>query len=195
MCLFLGILGLAIRVATVGFAAAGSAGANPEDRADSLDTSGMYSVMRHPYLFGTLLMWFGIAAFPRKWWLPALTIAAFWVYYEGLMAAEEQALRRKFGRGYVDWAVVTPRFLPRPSLWKRPQVAFSLGRVLRREHTALLALVTCLTFLEVIADLNITSHIGLDPVWGCLFGSTAVVYAMLSVLKQRRHASSSAASP
>jgi protein-S-isoprenylcysteine O-methyltransferase Ste14 len=181
VCLFLGLLGLAVRVVTVGFDAPGTA-----QRADASPTAtGMYAVMQHPYYFGTLLMWFGIAAFPRKWWLVAPTIAAFWLYYEARIRAEEQEQRRRLGFAYPGWAAATPRLWPRLSLWKRPRTGFDLGRVLGQEHTALFGLVATLTFLEIIADLNITSHITIDPLWGGLFASTTLVYASLSILKQR----------
>ena len=188
VCLFLGLLGLAVRVATVGFVARDTSVRNSHARAaESLDTTGMYSLMRHPMFFGNLLMWLGIAAFPRMLWPPLLAIVAFWFYYERVMSAEEESLRRMFGQSHVDWAAVTPRLLPRFSRWKRPQGNFAWGRALRREPTTLFAFVSCLTLLEIAGELNLTSRITIDLEWGSLFGATAVFYATLAVLKQRRH--------
>jgi protein-S-isoprenylcysteine O-methyltransferase Ste14 len=181
VCLLLGVLGLGVRAMTAGFAT--DAATNPDD---TLEATGTYSVMRHPYHLGTLLLWIAVALFPRTWWLPPLAAAAFWLYYERALAAEEQALRRRFGRDYLVWAAVTPRFLPRLSRWKRPRGRFDLGRVLRREPTALFVLVACFTGLEVLGELNIKSHLAIDLEWTGLFASTAIVYATLAVLGQRR---------
>jgi predicted ATP-grasp superfamily ATP-dependent carboligase/protein-S-isoprenylcysteine O-methyltransferase Ste14 len=185
VCLLLGLLGLALRVATVGFsardAAAGDAGAAP-----ALDTTGMYSVMQHPDRFGTLLMWLAVALFPRRWWLPELAIVAFWLHSAPVLRAEERALRRRFGMDYVAWAAQTPRFLPRWSRWQRPRAGFSFDRVLRGEPTALFVLVSCFTFLETVGELNITRHFEVDVEWAGIFAATVVAYATLFVLRQRR---------
>jgi predicted ATP-grasp superfamily ATP-dependent carboligase/protein-S-isoprenylcysteine O-methyltransferase Ste14 len=186
VCLLVGLVGLAVRAATVGLAAHDTFERNANARAaESLDPTGTYSVMRHPLYFGTLLMWLGISAFPRTWWPPALAIVAFWLYYGRIMHAEDEARRRRFGRSYGAWAAVTPAFLPRLSLWRRPRGEFALRRVLRSEPKALFALVACLTLLELIGEVNITSHVTIDAEWASLFTTTAVAYATLSVVKQR----------
>ena len=188
VCLLLGLLGLAVRIATVGFAAPDASEPNPRQRVtESLVRTGTHSLMRHPMHFGNLLMWLGIAAFPRTLWPPLLAIFAFWLCYEPVMSAEESTLRRRFGRSYTEWAAVTPRLLPRFSNWKRPQGNFALGRVLQSEPRNLFAFVTGMTLLEVAGELNLTSRITIDIEWGSIFAATAVVYATLSFFKQRRH--------
>jgi protein-S-isoprenylcysteine O-methyltransferase Ste14 len=177
VCLLVGLLGVGIRAASEGFEARGG---------EALRTTGLYSIMRHPRNFGTLLLWLGIAMFPRMPWIPVLAIIAFWIYYEPRMTAEDQKLRRRFPRSYASWAAVTPMFLPRFGLWKRPHGSFAFVGALRREHTVLFVFVTALTVLEVAGDLNITSHFGLDREWGGLFGANAAMYATLSVLNLRR---------
>jgi hypothetical protein len=103
------------------------------------------------------------------------------------MRTEEESQRHVAGRVYADWAAVTPRLLPRLSLWKRPQTAFMLGRALStREHQMFFAFVTCLTFLEIVADLNVKHRLGIDPLWGGLFGTSGVACASLTLIVQRR---------
>ena len=104
------------------------------------------------------------------------------------MLAEERALHEKYGAEYTNWAATTPKFLPRLSFWRPPLESFALGRVLRREHTALLTLVTGLTCLEIAGDWSITSHISIDLEWVSLFTTTVLAYGLLFILKQRRYA-------
>ena len=115
-----------------------------------------------------------------------LASLAFWLYSERSMFAEESFLRRRFGQSYERWAAVTPAFVPRLSLWRRPQESFSLSRALRREPLGLLALVAGLTVLEIAGELNLERRLVIEPVWGGLFAATAIVCTTLSVLAQRR---------
>ena len=185
-CLLLSLLGLGVRVATVGFVPRGTSGPNTRRLvADSLNTTGTYSVVRHPLYVGNYLMWLGVAAFPRAWWSPLLASLAFWLYYERIMFAEEAFLSRKFGTTYTRWAATTPAFIPRAALWQPPTCPLSVRAVLRREYPGLFALVACFTVLEVVGDFAYTGRLALDPVWGVAFAATAVLCGVLRALKHR----------
>ena len=115
---FLGIslLGEAVRIITVGFAPRGTSGRNTAagQVADELNNSGIYSVVRHPLYIGNFLMWLGPVLFLRSLMAVVFFILVYWLYYERIMFAEEQFLRRKFGEIYDKWSenvkAVIPRF-------------------------------------------------------------------------------------
>jgi protein-S-isoprenylcysteine O-methyltransferase Ste14 len=186
VCLLLALSGLALRIGTVGFAPRDTSGRTTGgQQAESLNTSGLYSVVRHPLYLGNYLMWLGVALFPRSWWAPVIVSLVFWLYYERIMFAEEEFLRRKFGPLYTSWAAITPAFLPRPTLWRRPGVRFSLLTVLRREHSSLLALMASLTALEVASDYAYTGRLIMDPVWGTALGVTLLLCLAVRTVKHR----------
>jgi protein-S-isoprenylcysteine O-methyltransferase Ste14 len=186
VCLLLALIGLALRIGTVGFAPRDTSGRNTGgQQAGSLTTSGLYSVVRHPLYLGNYLMWLGVALFPRSWWAPVIVSLVFWLYYERIMFAEEEFLRRKFGPLYTSWAAITPAFLPRPTLWRRPGVQFCLLTVLRREHSSLLALMASLTALEVASDYAYTGRLTVDPVWGTALAVTLVLCLAVRAVKHR----------
>jgi protein-S-isoprenylcysteine O-methyltransferase Ste14 len=186
VALLVGLLGLGLRVATVGFVPRDTSGRNTgAPQAESLNTSGLYSVVRHPIYLGNYLMWLGVALFPRSWWAPVIVSLVFWLYYERIMFAEEEFLRRKFGALYTSWAATTPAFLPRLAGWRRPDVSFCLLTVLRREHSSLLALIASLTALEIATDHAYTGRLVIDPVWGTVFGVTLVLCLGVRVVKHR----------
>lgn len=186
VCLLLGLIGLALRIATVGFVPRDTSGRNSGGQlAGSLNTRGFYSVVRHPLYLGNYLMWLGVALFPRSWWAPVIVSLVFWLYYERIMFAEEEFLRRKFGPLYVSWAAITPAFLPRLTLWRRPGVRFCLLTVLRREHSSLLALTASLTVLETANDYAYTGRLILDPVWGTALSVTLVLCLAVRAVKHR----------
>jgi protein-S-isoprenylcysteine O-methyltransferase Ste14 len=184
-CLLLSLLGLGVRAATVGFVPGGTSGRSGALGAASLNTTGMYSVVRHPLYLGNFLMWLGVAAFPRVWWSPVIVTLAFWLYYERIMFAEEEFLRHTFGATFTRWAAMTPAFIPRVALWQRPTYPFSPRTVLRREYPGLLAVVACFTALELVGDLAHTGRLVLDPVWTVVFAATAVLCGGLRAIKHR----------
>ncbi|MCD4650512.1 MAG: isoprenylcysteine carboxylmethyltransferase family protein, partial [Candidatus Cloacimonetes bacterium] len=109
----IGVLGLVVRIATVGFVPARTSGRNTMRQvADELNTTGIYSIVRHPLYIGNYLMWLGIILYTQSWWLTLTFTVLYMLYYERIMIAEESYLIEKFGQAYPDWAAVTPAFLP-----------------------------------------------------------------------------------
>lgn len=185
ICYTLSLFGLAIRVMTVGFVPRDTSGRNTSGQvAVRLNTSGMYSLMRHPLYFGNFWMWFGASLFPRVWWSPVLVSVFFLVVYERIMFAEERFLSEKFGDQYLEWSSRTSAFWPRLKTWRPPEYPFSLRAVLRRENSSLLAVTTVFFVLEVVSTVVVERHFELDPVWTAIFGIALGVYAALKVLKK-----------
>jgi protein-S-isoprenylcysteine O-methyltransferase Ste14 len=185
-CLGIGLVGLAIRALTVGFTPEGTSGRNTAGQvAASLNTRGMYAMVRHPLYLGNYLMWLGPALFPRVWWVPVLLTFVFWLYYERIMFAEEEFLRRSFGAEYEEWAARTPAFLPRHIRWVAPKLPFSTRNVLRREYSGFFGLIATFAVLEVISDYIATGGFEWDPVWAGIFGTSLVIYLVLRTLKHQ----------
>src|SRR5690349_5318517 len=149
-CLAVAMLGVVVRGIAIGSAPAGTSGRNTAEGqvASTVNTTGMYSVVRHPLYLGNFLNWMGVALFPRSGWLAVVIALAFWLYYERIMFAEEEFLRGKFGDAYERWAAETPAFLPDPRRWRAPTLPFSGRNVLKREYSAVFGVVACLTALD-----------------------------------------------
>ena len=186
LCVAVALGGLAVRVATVGYVPRDTSGRNTgRPQAESLNTGGLYSVVRHPLYLGNYLMWLGVALFARAWWAPVIVSLVFWLYYERIMFAEEEFLRRRFDAEYESWAASTPAFLPRLGLWRPAGARFSLLTVLRREHSSLLALIASLTALEVARVHASTGRLSLDPIWGTALAATLALCLAVRTLKHR----------
>ena len=97
--LVVGLLGLVIRIVTVGYTPKNTSGRNTAEGqvAESINTRGMYSLVRHPLYLGNFLMWLAPALLTGHVWFILVFILAFWLYYERIMFAEEQFLFGKFG--------------------------------------------------------------------------------------------------
>lgn len=183
VCLLVAFLGVAVRALTIGFTASHTSGRNTEGQvADSLNTTGMYSIVRNPLYLGNFLMILGVVLFLRIWWIPMLYAALFALYYERIIFAEEMFLRNKFGRDYLVWASKTPAFFPKLALWTYPAAPFSWKKVVRREYHGIMGLVMFLFLLEVASDLAVGEGFEIDLLWRYLLGFTCAGYIAVRVL-------------
>jgi protein-S-isoprenylcysteine O-methyltransferase Ste14 len=184
-CFVISLIGLAIRAYTVGHAAPGTSGrGRAELVADTLNTTGAYSLVRHPLYLGNFIGWLGPALVPRNGWLAAVLGLAFCLYYERIMFAEEAFLRGRHGQAFLDWAARTPAFLPDPRRWSRPAAAFNLRVVLRREYSGLLQLVFVFAGLNA-AQWWVSYQVWrLDPFWAAALVAGTLLTATLRLLRR-----------
>lgn len=140
ICLAVCVFGLLIRVYTVGHTPKNTSGRNTSEGqvADEVNTTGIYSVVRHPLYVGNYFMWLGIGMLTMDLWFNVAFTFMYWVYYERIMYAEEQFLRKKFGRVYTDWAASVPAFIPSFKNFKKPKLHFSWKKVFYKEKAGIL---------------------------------------------------------
>jgi protein-S-isoprenylcysteine O-methyltransferase Ste14 len=186
LCLGVSLGGLLLRCVAIGYAAPNTSGRNmAAQKAESLNTTGPYSVLRHPLYVGNFFMFLGTVAFTRVGWLVGFSIPCFWLYYERMMFAEEEFLRRRFGEGFVAWAQQTPAIVPRLSRWRRPEGSFTWRTVVRGEYRSLFALVAVFTFLELVHNAWADARPLLDSGWLVFFGCGAAAYLALRLVVKR----------
>lgn len=136
ICLGITLLGFFIRVYTVGHTPANTSGRNVNGQlAEVVNQTGIYSLVRHPLYVGNFFLGLGMAFLPQNLWFVASYVLFYWVYYEKIMFAEEQFLRKKFGEVYVNWASKTPAFVLSFKNWAKPAMPFSIKKVLKKEKT------------------------------------------------------------
>ncbi len=153
-CLSISLLGLVIRMLTVGYTPSNTSGRNTcEQVADSLNTTGMYSMVRHPLYLGNFFMWLGPALLTGHFWFIISFCFFYWLYYERIMFAEEQFLKRKFGAIYTAWANVLPAFIPDFRKYKSPDLAFSWKKVLKKEKNGLFATFIVFVIFDICGNL------------------------------------------
>jgi protein-S-isoprenylcysteine O-methyltransferase Ste14 len=184
-CLFVSVIGLGIRIYTVGHTPKNTSGRNTEDQlADELNTTGIYSMVRHPLYLGNFLMWLGVALLTENLWFAGLFIFLYWVYYERIMFAEEHFLRHKFRTVYLEWAKVTPAFIPSFRRRIPPKLPFSWKKVLKKEKNGLFAMFLVFFLFRCIGNfINGQAIVRTD--W--LFYATLfsiILYLILKILKR-----------
>jgi len=184
-CMILAFAGLALRMLTVGCVPRGTSGRNTRRQvAEALNTTGMYSIVRNPLYLGNFIIWSGLALFARIWWLSLIIALVFWIYYERIIFAEEEFLREKYGRLYLEWAEKTPAFIPRFSQWRSPAHPFSPRTAFKREYSGFLAIIATFTLMEIVGDYFVEGVWEFDTMWRIIAFSGMFIYLVLRILKK-----------
>lgn len=184
-CLLVAVAGLALRAYVVGHTPKDTSGRNArEQRAASLNTSGLYSVVRHPLYVGNFLIYLGTVVFTHDPWPASVCLLVFWLYYERIMAAEERFLRARFGAQFEEWAQVTPAFVPKPRLWRHPDLPFSLRNVLRREYNNVFSVLLAMFLLDAASESAAQGRFALGPWWVVALAVGFVAWLVLRTLKR-----------
>jgi protein-S-isoprenylcysteine O-methyltransferase Ste14 len=185
-CLLVAMLGLMIRFFTVGFAPRGTSGRNTLGQvADSLNTTGIYSLVRNPLYLGNFIIWLGLSLFIKVWWATLIVILCFIVFYERIIFAEEKFLREKFGATFLDWAAQTPAMIPRWRNWRPPALPFSWKSALAREYSSFFAAIASFTVLALIRDSLQSGTLLLDKTWLTIFIAGLIIYLSIRTLKKK----------
>ena len=185
ICLAISLLGLLVRILVIGFTPKGTSGRNTAKQvAETVNTKGIYSVVRHPLYLGNFLMWFGIILYVNNIWFAIACILLFWLYYERIMFAEEQFLKSKFGDQYLKWSMTAPPFFPKLKGWQKTDLEFSLRNVLKREYNGLFALGISFAYLNVLKNFLSTKKFMITDFWLYTLAITFLIFIILRTLKK-----------
>lgn len=188
VAVIISFLGFVVRCFTAGYVPRGTSGRNTKSQvAETLNTTGMYSITRNPLYLGNFLILFGITLFIQAWWLAIIVWVGFWLYYERIIFTEEEFLRTKFGNEFIGWASRTPMVIPHFSNWKKPNLPFSFKTVLRREFSTYFAIVAVYFFLEIAGDFLSARRFHVGNSWLIFFLVSMLIYFALLILKKKTH--------
>ncbi|MAZ28702.1 MAG: lipid A phosphate methyltransferase [Cytophagaceae bacterium] len=188
ICLGICLLGLAIRVLTVGHTPKNTSGRNTcqGQVASQINTTGMYSLLRHPLYLGNFFMWLGVAMLTENLWFAVSFIFLYGLYYERIMYAEEAFLVEKFGSAYLEWAGRTPAFLPNPKNYRKPKYPFCIVKVLKKEKNGLAAIFLLFWIFDLAGNSALSKHLVIVyDFWFYAAASTCVIYLLLKVIKKK----------
>ncbi len=181
------LCGLMIRVLTIGYAPRGTSGRNTGRQiADTLNTTGMYSLVRHPLYLGNFLLGLGVSLIMvRAWWIPLIYSLSFALYYERIILAEEQFLRSKFGEKYLSWASHIPAIIPYAPVWVKPATTFSLRQAIRREYQSMFGAALSLFLAEQATEQRDYGWFRPDHGWLVATATVILVYVAIRIIHKK----------
>ncbi|HEX2975179.1 MAG TPA: isoprenylcysteine carboxylmethyltransferase family protein [Bacteroidales bacterium] len=188
--IFLGIslFGEAIRIVTIGFTPKNTSGRNTEDGqlADELNTTGIYSIVRHPLYLGNFFMWLGPVLFLRSIWFDVVFCLVYWLYYERIMFAEEQFLRRKFGEAYDNWSTRVSAFIPLSfSNYIPAKLHFSVRNILKREYNSFVNIFVIFTLLDLCRNYFLSGRVYLTPMWMYMMIAAGLIWLVIRTIHKK----------
>jgi protein-S-isoprenylcysteine O-methyltransferase Ste14 len=185
--LLVAFVGQFIRAYSVGFAAKNTSGRNTSvgQVADSLNSTGIYSIVRHPLYLGNFFMWLGIALFTANFWFIIAFLFMYWLYYERIMYAEEEFLREKYGNTYVVWAEKTPAIIPSLKKWIKPDGTFSLWKVIKQEKSGILNIFLTIFLFKVIAGYVLFDEFSIGQnMWTWALIGAVIYYSIVKIVQK-----------
>lgn len=186
-CIILSFSGLAIRFYTIGQIPKGTSGNTTVSgqAANSLNTTGIYSIMRHPLYVGNFIIWSGLCLYLESPCFTLIYILLFWIYYERIMFAEEMFLKNKHEKEYKEWAAVTPGFIPSFKHWKANKMYFSWRHSISRECNGFFAIILTFSLFRTIEWLWFEQIETPGMFWYIFFLSGLFIFVILRILKKK----------
>lgn len=180
------LFGQLIRVLTVGYTPHNTSGRNTSEGqvAGEVNSTGIYSTVRHPLYLGNFFMWLGVAMITANAWFIVAFILFYMFYYERIMYAEEAFLRNKFDRGYLDWADRTPAIIPSFKNYEKSRYPFSLKKVLKMEKNGLVATFTLFWLFDYAGQIIDTRQFNVEMnFWFFAAVASFVIYLVIKAMK------------
>lgn len=185
LCLAVTGLGLMMRCLTVGYVPSGTSGRNAsQQKADFLNTTGMYSMVRHPLYVANFLGVLGLVMYTQSAWLTLVVGLIYWMHYERIIMAEEAFLLDKFGDSYRKWADATPALVPNVRRFTKATLAFSSKSVLSREYPTLLSTLVAFAFVDLVGHWRTQGVPLIDTGWVVAVIAGALIAVALRTFKK-----------
>jgi len=171
------LFGLFIRCVTIGYAPEKTSGRNTKSQvAETVNQTGIYSLVRHPLYIGNFFMFLGVVLILKSLSFTLIFMLFYWMYYERIMFTEEQFLRNKFGSTYIEWSNKTPAILPRFKNYQSPNLEFSFKNILKREYPSLFGITIMFIFYDILLIINNESNRLQNGFTGLLYFHHLVIF-------------------
>jgi protein-S-isoprenylcysteine O-methyltransferase Ste14 len=129
----LALTGAATRIVSVGYARPYTSGRENYLKAESLNTSGFYSIVRNPLYVGNFLVYNGVLVAYSSPAALAFFNVFFVVNYYFIILSEENYLENQFGEKYREYRRLVPKVIPKFKLYRKNDHPFSLARAVYKE--------------------------------------------------------------
>ncbi|MBN2345862.1 MAG: hypothetical protein JXO51_05680 [Candidatus Aminicenantes bacterium] len=184
--LAMALLGEGVRVAAVGFAGSGTSGRESFLKADSLNTTGLYSLLRNPLYWGNIFIFAGLLiAFANPWALALFAVFLF-LQYHFIVLAEESYLRQAHGQAYEEYCRRVHRWLPLRGRWRAPVHGFDWKKVLFKENDSGFNLVLAWLLILAWREKCFAGRVRRPLLIAAPTLLLAVLYAGIKILKKKK---------
>lgn len=186
--LVVSFLGEIIRIMAVGFAYTGTSGRENYLRADDLNRTGIYSIVRNPLYIGNVLMFSGLLIVFANWWALLFFNIFLITQYYFIILSEENYLKQKYGLQFDDYCATIRRIIPKFNTYNKPARPFDGRKVFFKENDSIFNMLMVFIIILAFRESSILNSV---PHKTYLITAAAIlvgVYAIIKVMKKRTFA-------
>ena len=188
--ILLSICGLFLRYYITGTTPEDTSGRNRKKQiANTLNTTGAYSIVRNPLYLANYLIWIGLASYSLSYILCIIISLLFIIYYERIIIVEEKFLSEKFKVKYDVFCQKTPICFPSFRNYQKSNYPFSIKNILRQEYSSTLSLIVTYIYIDVLLIIfhgnNITCNLVTWKHHIYIFLVSILITVLLKVIKTK----------
>ncbi|MBN2400111.1 MAG: hypothetical protein JXI33_07200 [Candidatus Aminicenantes bacterium] len=183
--LIVAFMGEGIRIHSVGYADSGTSGRENFLKAESLNTSGLYSLVRNPLYWGNGLIFAGLLTAYAQPLALIIFIIFLFVQYHFIVLAEEEFLQKRHGQAYADYCARVNRWLPRFRDYQQPNSDFNHKKVFYKENDSCFNLLLATLLILAWKDHMFFGHVRHPIAMAVMAGCLLIFYVWVKILKKR----------
>lgn len=182
----LAVTGELIRILSVGYSFAGTSGRENYLRADHLNTSGIYSIVRNPLYIGNLLIYSGLllifSNFSALIFFDVLLI----IQYYFIILSEQEYLRSQYGEDYREYCNKVRPVIPGFRHLRKAENKFDLKKVIFKENDSIFNSIFLIGLVMIFKEKVFFSVIKYPVFWMIYFPFIIFLYIVIKILKRRK---------
>lgn len=181
---FISIIGEFIRVLGIGFSFSGTSGRENYLRADNLNMTGIYSIVRNPLYIGNVLIYSGmLVVFSNLFAILIFDIFIILQYYF-IILSEEGYLMEKYGKDIDLYFKNVSRIVPNFKNYKKPILKFSLKKIIFNENDSIFNILMMLVLILAYKQTTFYGSIDNLKIYVITGILLIFVYAIIKILKK-----------
>ena len=184
--LLVSLLGETLRIIAVGYSFTGTSGRESYLRADDLNTTGIYALVRNPLYIGNFFIFTGIVMVFSNI-LAFMVFALFLVLqYYFIILAEENFLGEEYGSSYNEYCRRVRRIIPTFKEYRKNQNPFNRKKVILKENDSLFNLLLMFLLVLLYKEWAFNGRIQRPILYISCAGILLVFYLTVKIIKKRK---------
>ena len=179
------VTGESIRVLSVGYSFTGTSGRENYLRADNLNTSGIYSIVRNPLYIGNLFIYSGLLIIFSNFYALLFFDVFLIIQYYFITLSEQEFLKSQYGEEYRDYCNKVKSVIPGFKYRRKAENKFDLKKVIFKENDSVFNSMFLIGLLMLYKEKTFFA-IKYPVFWKIYFPSIIILYIFIKILKRRK---------
>jgi len=179
------IAGEIVRILSVGYSFAGTSGRENFLRADNLNVTGIYSIVRNPLYIGNLLIYTGLLIAYSNLWALVFFDSLLILQYYFIIQSEESFLEQTYGKEYLDYKKKVRSIIPSFREYKKPANPFNRIKVIMKENDSVFNALLIFGLIILYKEYLTSGKVLYGKSFVLYFGVLIISYILIKLIKKR----------